>query len=151
MPPLDRRAFLARSGRVIAAAALAQWAFVRDAEGAVDPRLRSLARAVRGPVITPADAAYGQARLVYDERFDGVKPLGIVQPVSPDDVRAAVSWARRNNVRIAARSGGHSYEGYSTTTGLVVDVRRLNGISMHPDGTVTIGAGARLIDVEAAL
>src|SRR5262245_30526784 len=151
MPPLDRRAFLARSGRVIAAASLAQWAFMGDAAGAVDPRLRALARDVRGPVITPADAAYGQARLVYDERFDGVKPLGVVRPVSVADVRAAVSWARRNNVPIAARSGGHSYEGYSTTTGLVLDVRHLDAISIHSDGTVTIGAGARLIDVEAAL
>jgi hypothetical protein len=31
-------------------------------------------------------------------------------------------------VPIAARPGGHSYPGYSTTTGLVVDLRRLNGI-----------------------
>ena len=151
MPDLDRRAFLHRTGRLVAAASLAPWALVRDAGAAVDPRLRALAREVRGPVITPADAAYERARLVYDERFDAVRPLAVVQPLSAADVRAAVRWARRNGVRVAARAGGHSYEGYSTTSGLVVDVRRLNGIAMHPNGTATIGAGARLIDVEAGL
>src|SRR5262245_55582002 len=151
MTMLDRRAFLSRSARLVAAASIAPWTLVRDATGALDPRLRSLARDVRGPVITPGDAAYGRARLVYNERFDDVHPLAIVQPVSVGDVGETVTWARRNGVRIAARSGGHSYEGYSTTTGLLVDVRRLNGIAMHPDGTATIGAGARLIDVEAAL
>jgi FAD/FMN-containing dehydrogenase len=151
MPGLDRRAFLARSGRLVAAASLAPWTLVRDAQGAVDPRLRALARDVRGPVITRSDAAYGHARLVFDERYDFVHPLAIVRPVSFGDVRAAVDWARRNRIRIAARSGGHSYGGYSTTSGLVVDLRRLGGIAMHTNGTVTIGAGARLIDVEAAL
>ena len=76
-------------------------------------------------MITPADPAYGQARLVYNERFDGVKPLGIVQPLSAADVQAAVRSARRAGVRVAARSGGHSYAGYSTTTGLVVDLKRI--------------------------
>src|SRR5262245_60572248 len=149
MAGLDRREFLGRAGRLVATAALAPaWVAGRDA---VDPQLRSLARDVRGPVVTPADAAYGRARLVYNERFDSVRPLAIAQPVAAADVQTAVAWARRNKVRLAARSGGHSYEGYSTTTGLVVDVRRLDGISMHPDGTVTIGAGARMIDVEATL
>src|SRR5262245_24220930 len=149
MAGLDRREFVRRAGGLVAAAALAPaWIAGRDA---ADPRLRALAGDVRGPVITPDDAAYAQARLVYNERFDGVRPLAIVQPLSVADVRAAVAWARRNKVRVAARSGGHSYEGYSTTTGLVVDLRRLNGIAMHPNGTVTIGAGARMIDAVSAL
>jgi FAD/FMN-containing dehydrogenase len=149
MTGLDRREFLRRAGAFVATAALAPaWVAGRDA---ADPRLRALARDVRGPVITPADAAYEHARLLYNERFDAIRPLGIVQPISAADVQAAVRWARKNRVRIAARSGGHSYAGYSSTTGLVVDVRRLNGVAMHGNGTVTIGAGARLIDVVARL
>src|SRR5262245_54601317 len=135
MGELDRRAFLTRAGKLVATASLTPaWALARDAAAAVDPRLRSLVRDVRGPVITPADAAYARARLVYNERFDAVRPLGIVQPVSVADVRAALRWARREGVGIAARSGGHSYAGYSTTSGLVVDVRRLGAIALHPDG-----------------
>jgi predicted acetyltransferase len=67
-------------------------------------------------------------------------------------VGEVVNWARRTGVRLAVRSGGHSYAGYSTTTGLVVDLRRLHGIAFQRGtATATIGAGARLIDVEAAL
>jgi hypothetical protein len=51
-------------------------------------------------------------------------------------------------VRLRARSGGHSYGGYSTGTGLVVDVSRLDGVAVDAPGkTATVGAGARLIDV----
>ena len=53
---------------------------------------------------------------------------------------------------IAARSGGHSYAGYSTPDkGLVVDLGKLNTITVNPDGTADIGAGCRLADVYATL
>src|SRR4051794_21616752 len=100
MPELDRRTFLARTGQLVATASLTPWTLVRDAAGTVDPRLRSLARDLRGPLITRADAAYDRARLVYNERFDAVHPLGIARPVSIDDVRTAVRWARTNHVQI---------------------------------------------------
>jgi FAD/FMN-containing dehydrogenase len=149
---VDRRTFLIRGGGLVAAASLpAGWQFVGDALAGVDPRLRTLARAVNGPVITPASRSYGHARLVYNERFDAVHPLGIVQPVSVEDVRRVIAWAKKTGVSLAIRSGGHSYAGYSTTQGLVVDLQRLNAISLNPSGLATIGAGARMIDVEAAL
>jgi FAD/FMN-containing dehydrogenase len=143
---------LGAAGLLAAAAGPSRlWRLVDDALAGVDPRLRELAREVRGPVITPAAAAYAHARLLYNERFDGVHPLGIVQPVSVDDVRRVVAWARKTGVRLAIRSGGHSYAGYSTTTGLVVDLKRLHSIRLAPSGRATIGAGARLVDVEATL
>ena len=50
------------------------------------------------------------------------------------------------------RSGGHSYAGYSTTIGLVLDVTRMSTVTVNSGaGTATVGAGARLIDVYAAL
>jgi FAD/FMN-containing dehydrogenase len=56
-------------------------------------------------------------------------------------------------VPLRARSGGHSYAGYSTVGGgVVLDLRRLNRISLNRRaGTATIGAGAQLIDVYAGL
>ena len=77
----------------------------------------------------------------------------MLQARSAADVRAAVLWSARNDVRIAARSGGHSYAGYSTLNGgLVVDLSALNGIAVSADRrTVQVGAGARLIDVYTAL
>jgi FAD/FMN-containing dehydrogenase len=147
---LDRRALLRRSAGV--AAALYGWQLVSDAHGAGDPRLAALQKLVKGPVLVPPTAAYEQARLAYQQRFDTVFPLGVVQPESAADVSAIVTWAKKAKVQLVIRSGGHSYAGYSTGSGLVVDLRRLNGINLNAtSGIVTIGAGSRLIDVEAYL
>ena len=64
---------------------------------------------------------------------------------------AVVRWAGRFDVPIAARSGGHSYAGYSTTrTGVVVDLSRLRGIRVS-NGTATVGPGVQLIDLYSSL
>ena len=94
------------------------------------------------------DAGYDTARLLYSPRFDGVHPLAVVYCESAIDVSRTILWARQNAVPIRARSGGHSYAGYSTTPGVVIDVSRLASITVNaPAGTVGIGAGARLMDV----
>src|SRR5207247_6096094 len=59
--------------------------------------------------------------------------------------------ARRHALRIVARSGGHSYGGYSTTPGVVVDVSRLKAVALDRHGRAVVGAGARLIDVYETL
>jgi FAD/FMN-containing dehydrogenase len=146
----DRRSLLIRSAALAAAAS--GWRLVSDADGATDPRLAALHRLVKGPVIVPSSPAYAQARLIYQERFDDVYPLGVVQPVSVGDVRQIVDWSKKTKVALAVRSGGHSYGGYSTTSGVVVDLRRLGSIALDKtSGVATIGAGARLIDIEATL
>ena len=72
--------------------------------------------------------------------------------MAPSDVQACIEAARRNGARVAARSGGHSYGGYSTADGtLVVDLRRLSNVVIDSPDTVIVGAGAQLIDVYAAL
>ena len=50
-----------------------------------------------------------------------------------------------------ARSGGHSYAGYSTTQGLVIDMSRMNLITDHRDGSVSVEAGAPLGQVDSQL
>ena len=50
------------------------------------------------------------------------------------------------------RSGGHSYAGWSTSPGLVIDVSQLNKVVVDTASkTARIGAGAKLGDVYAAL
>lgn len=123
------------------------------AGGAGRPPLASLARATQGALITPGSAAYAQARQVVNARYSGARPLAVLRARSVSDVRQAVMWCARNGVRIAARSGGHSYAGYSTVPGgLVVDLSALNGLRLSADRrTVQVGAGSRLIDVYSAL
>ena len=133
---MDRREFLVGTA----------WVLVGQRFAKADPRIRELNRLVRGPVLVPADSS----ELVWNARFEHVRPLAVVRPRDARDVQAVVRWARRRHVRVIPRSGGHSYGGYSTGAGVVVDLSSLRGV--HVDGrTAVIGPGARLYDVYAAL
>ena len=66
---------------------------------------------MRGKVLFPKTPGYGTARLVYNTRYDGERPDAVVQPLDARDVQAVVRWARRFDVRIVAKGGGHSYAG----------------------------------------
>jgi len=135
---IDRGAFVRR-----AAAGVGLLVFPQLARAGGGSKLSALRRAVRGPVLTPANMGYDAARRVFDSLYAGVRPIAVVQPLDAKDVAAVVDWAGSSGVRIVAKSGGHSYGGYSTTTGVVVDLSRLAGVSFA-GGRATIGPGARL-------
>ena len=114
-------------------------------------RLRALRGAVRGRVLTPGDSGYNGARVVFNTRWDGVRPPAVVQVRDTADVRAVVQWADRYDVPLVARSGGHGYSGNSTSdSAVVVDLDRLDAIR-YRDGIATLGPGARLGDVYSRL
>ena len=146
------RATLLRRGAAMAAGAGALGAAARLRAAPRAP-LSDLEQATSGPLLRPGTAGYASARRVVNARYDTARPLAVLKARTAADVRAAVRWSARNDVRMVARSGGHSYAGYSTADGgLVVDLSALNGIAVSADRrTVQIGAGARLIDVYSAL
>ncbi len=84
---------------------------------------------------------------------DAVLPNFVARPLDAADVVTAVKWGVSHDVPLRARSGGHSYAGYSTLSGgVVLDLRNMRGIGINVNKrTATIGAGAQLIDVYAAL
>lgn len=146
--PLDRRELLARTGRLSLAAGIVPWWRLLPRVEAIDPRVRALARQLQGTVFGRGDAGYDAARRGYFTRFDTVMPLAVAFCESSRDVARAIRWARANGIRVAPRSGGHSYGGYSAGPGLVIDVSRLKTVAVNSAGTeASIGAGARLIDV----
>jgi FAD binding domain/Berberine and berberine like len=112
-----------------------------------------LQSAIRGHVFQPHDGGFAATAHVFNTRFDSVRPQAVARPVDGLDVRDAVRFTVAHDVRVRARSGGHSYAGYSTLTdGIVLDLRRLNSVTFDkPSGLVTVGAGAQLIDVYAGL
>src|SRR5215218_3045125 len=125
----------------------AAWTVVGQRYATLDPRVRELRRAVRGPVLMPSSSS----GLVFNERYEHVHPLAVVRPRDAHDVQAVVRWGRRRNVRVIPRSGGHSYGGYSTGAGgVVLDLSTLRGV--HVTGrTAVIGPGTILYDVYTAL
>jgi FAD/FMN-containing dehydrogenase len=96
--------------------------------------------------VRPGDASYDVDKRLYDPRFDLLNPAGIAYCHGTGDVVTCLAFARKFHVPVAARSGGHSYAGWSSTSGLIVDVTPLNEVVVNGT-TATIGAGARLIDV----
>jgi FAD/FMN-containing dehydrogenase len=144
---LDRRAFLG-----LGAAGALSIALPEAGSAALPkPAARALRSAVRGRVFFPRTPGYNSERLVYNLRYDGIRPQAVVQVLDTRDVQAVVSWASRYGVRVTARSGGHSYAGYSTTpNGVVIDLSRLNGVGVS-NGRATVGPGAQLIDVYSKL
>ena len=152
---MDRRGFVERSGKAAVAAGIFGigpiWTEVASA-GPTPAQLRALARQIHGSVVTPSSPGYNRARIVQDTYFNSAHPRAIVYCESTTDVQKTIAWARKNGVRIVGRSGGHSYGGYSTTSsGVVVDVSRMNFVQPHGGGTALIGAGSQLIDIYAKL
>ncbi len=146
------RATLLRRGAGLAAGAGVLGAAAR-LRAAPRPPLSELAAATSGPLLRPGSPGYAAARRVVNARYDVARPLAVLKARNAADVRAAVRWSARHDVRMVARSGGHSYAGYSTADGgLVVDLSALNGIAVSADRrTAQVGAGTRLIDMYSTL
>jgi FAD binding domain/Berberine and berberine like len=63
-------------------------------------------------------------------------------------VAVMTDWVRSNNLPFAIRCGGHSYEGFSQSEDIVIDLRGLQTISVDTGtGLVTVGAGVSLYNV----
>lgn len=105
---------------------------------------------VGGAVLVAGSAEYESARRSQIARFDDVRPRAVVRCRVPEDIAQALACAQAEGRHVALRSGGHCFAGRSSTTGVVIDVSGVNEVSVS-DGTVTVGAGARLADVYDAL
>src|SRR5262245_59497837 len=97
---------------------------------------------VTGKVIAPDDAEYDDARKMFLGDIDE-RPGVIVKVADALDVSRVIAAARYTGVDLAVRSGGHSPAGHSTTTGgIVLDLRDLNGLEIDGGGrTAWAGTG----------
>lgn len=111
----------------------------------------ALRTALRGEVLTPGDAAYEQARPVYNAMIQR-HPGAIARPVDVADVVACVTLARDAGAEIAVRGGGHNAGGLGTVDrGLVIDLSRMRGVRVDPAArTVRVEAGCTWGDVDHA-
>ncbi|WP_181861141.1 FAD-binding oxidoreductase [Streptomyces diacarni] len=110
----------------------------------------ALQAGMRGVLLRPEQAAYEQARLLVNQRFDGIRPQAIAYPADVHDVVECVHFAKAGRIPLALRSGGHSYAGYSTGPGLVLDVSSLNSTAVN-GGEALFGAGVKGLQAHQAL
>ena len=107
---------------------------------------------VDGHVILPSSPDYAAAKGLFNTRFDDSAPAAVVTAQSTDDIRKAVEFAAKNDIKVTVRSGGHSYIGASAGNGaMVIDLRRLPGEPSYDNDLVTIPAATQLDSVQTAL
>lgn len=101
-----------------------------------------------GRVIWPQDPNYEDARWDFNTRVSRF-PAAIVICADTRDVQNAIRWARQEGIPLRARSGGHSYEAFSTVDdGLVVELGGLSEVVVDVRrGEARVGAGVRLGDL----
>jgi FAD/FMN-containing dehydrogenase len=113
--------------------------------------LQHLRDAVSGPVITPGDPGYDDARTVFFGGFDR-RPAAVVRAAHAGDVARVVSIARESGAELAVRSGGHSGAGHSTTDGgIVLDLSRMRALDIDLEGrTAWAEPGLTAVEYTAA-
>ncbi|MDQ4059331.1 MAG: FAD-binding oxidoreductase [Actinomycetota bacterium] len=92
------------------------------------PTVEALREQVRGEVITPDDAAYDDARKVYNAMIDR-RPRAVVRPRDAGDVATTIRFAREGELELAVRGGGHSVPGFGTVDdGVVLDLSLMRSV-----------------------
>jgi hypothetical protein len=148
---MDRRSFIGSSTALAALAAGSRPAIANPTRAPSAGRLESLGRSLSGRLILPGDTAYRLASWPNNARWADVAPLAVAACRTPADVQLCLRWAREEGQRFAVRSGGHNYAGFSTTNGLLIDVRPMNSVRVDLSrGIAEIGAGANNQDMANA-
>jgi FAD/FMN-containing dehydrogenase len=92
------------------------------------------------------------ALLPLHNKRNAIAPALRIMCTSTQAVADSVSWVRNNNLPLALRSGGHCYEGFSQSNGVVIDIRKMGLITVDaPSQTVQVSAGATLGKIYAAV
>ncbi|MFF5264208.1 FAD-binding oxidoreductase [Actinomadura viridis] len=119
--------------------------------GAGGAALTELGTGFAGEVIVPDGTAYDEARALFNAMIDR-RPAVIAQCAGAGDVVRAIGFARSAGLEIAVRGGGHGVAGAAATDGgLVVDLRRMNAVTVDPVArTARAGGGATMSHLDRA-
>ena len=138
---MNRRALLRAGAAAAGALALARGAGAAAAVASPSAREWSTLRAaLAGHLVLPRDGGYDAARAVYDLRFASATPAAVAYCASASDVQRSIDFCRAHHLAPIPRCGGHSFGGYSTGSGLIIDVSPMNRVAVH-GRTATVGAG----------
>ena len=94
---------------------------------------RMLGSGLRGEVIYPGDVGYDAARAVFNGMIDR-RPLAVVRRCEASDVVRCVELARRHDLPLTVRGGGHSVAGNAVRDGAVMlDLSGMKAIQVDPE------------------
>jgi FAD/FMN-containing dehydrogenase len=101
-------------------------------------------------LIHPGEPGFEQLRKPAISRYDQIRPQALARCETGKDVAHALRLARQHGLPVAVRSGGHSFAGQSSTTGILIDVSPMASVRVT-GRRVTTGAGTRLGGLYEAL
>ena len=112
---------------------------------------RELRAVMQGTVVVRGDDDYAGVRQIWNRAVEN-QPALLATCETSTDVQAAVRLARRHNLPLSVRGGGHDWTGRAVCSdGLVIDFSRMRQVILDPHTRVAIVAGgAKLKDVAAA-
>lgn len=148
MATLTRRSFLTGAAALGAAASTGGLAWKpRRASAEATPvptsAFNDLRRRLNGSLILPGDSAYDSASAPANGRYLDIRPAAIARCADEADVITCIKWCNETGSKPVGRGGGHSYAGFSTTTDLMIDLRRLNSVLLdRKQGTLQTGGAA---------
>lgn len=103
--------------------------------------LAALPQGLAASAVIPGSPNYPAAQHSYTYRG---APAAILYPGTAHEVAQALEVVTTYGERFSVRSGGHGISGRSTNDGgVVIDLSRLNAITIEEPGTVRLGAGNR--------
>jgi hypothetical protein len=95
-------------------------------------------------LLRPGDAQFADYQKAFNTRTALTPQLRALCKTA-NGVGVMIDWCCSNNLPFAIRCGGHSYEGFSQSSSVVIDMRLLNSITVDKGTkTATVGAGASL-------
>ena len=97
-----------------------------------DSQVHEFRAALRGQLISRADAEYDTARKVFNAMIDR-RPALIARCAGAADVMSCVRFARDHDLTVSIRGGGHSIAGTAVCdAGLVIDLSRMKTVRVDP-------------------
>jgi FAD/FMN-containing dehydrogenase len=120
-----------------------------DEAGLPAASVAELRASVRGSTLTAGEPGYDDARRIWNGMVERL-PAIIVRCLSSRDVASAVDFARKHNVLLSVRGGGHHIAGNAVADGgLMIDLSPMRDVRVDPDQrTARVAGGALLHDVD---
>jgi FAD/FMN-containing dehydrogenase len=106
--------------------------------------LDDLRSRLTGRLLLPGQEGFRAASVPANGRYRMVTPVAVAQVADEADVVTCVTWCTENGVSPTGRGGGHSYAGFSTTEGLLIDLHRLNSVTVDRASATAVSGGAAL-------
>ena len=105
----------------------------------------------RGDVLVPGNAGYDEVRQIWNAMVDR-RPALIARCSSPEDVVQAVKFARKQDLIVSVRGGGHNIAGNAVCDGgLMIDLSPMKRVKVDPSARqASVEPGCTLADFDAA-